>query len=63
MSCFFKLYNCSFFFGEIFHTDVRETVGDRNKREDFDQSVSRRHFLTKSDVRNIRVKVEDRVIK
>ena len=42
---------------------MRETVVDRNKREDFDQSVSRRHFLTKSDVRNIRVKVEDRVIK
>ena len=62
MSCFFKLYNCRFFLF-FFHTDVRETVGDRNKREDFDQSVSRRHFLTKSDVRNIRVKVEDRIIK
>ena len=63
MSCFLKLYNCSLFFCEIFHTDVRETVGDHNKLEDFDQSVSRRHFLTKSDVRNIRVKVEDRIIK
>lgn len=42
---------------------MRETVGDRSKRGDFDQSVSRRHFLTKSDIRNIRVKVDDRIIK
>lgn len=33
---------------------MRETVGDRAKRGDFDQSVSRKHFLTKSDIRNIR---------
>ena len=43
--------------------DVRETVGDRTKRQEFDQCVSRKHFLTKSDIRNMRVKVDDMVIK
>ena len=41
---------------------MRETVGDRNKRGEFDQAVSRKHFLAKSDIRNIRVKVADRLI-
>ena len=41
--------------------DVRETVGD--KRDSFDQAVSRRHFLTKSDINNIGVKVNDGMIK
>ncbi len=46
-----------------FYADIRETVGDRNKREDFDQSVSRKHFLTKQDIRNIKAKVDDRIVK
>ena len=45
------------------HADVRGTIGDRSKRNDFDQCVGRRHFLAKSDIRNIRVKVDDKVIK
>ena len=32
------------------HTDVRETVGDRQNREKFDQSVCRKHFLAKGDI-------------
>ena len=32
-------------------------------RETFDQCVSRRHFLSKSDINNIRVKVDKRIIK
>ena len=44
-------------------TDVRETVGDRENRDCFDQTVSRRHFLTKSNINNIRVKVNDGMIK
>ena len=47
----------------MFTIDVREDVGDRQNREVFDQSVSRRHFLSKSDINNIRVKVDDRIIK
>ena len=43
--------------------DVREDVGDRQNREDFDQCVSRRHFLSKSDIHNIRVKVDNCIIK
>lgn len=42
---------------------MRETVGDRSKRQEFDQCVSRKHFITKSDIRNIRVKVDDRIVK
>ena len=45
------------------HTDVRETVGDRQNREKFDQSVCRKHFLAKGDINNIRVKVKDTVVK
>ena len=44
-------------------TDVRETVGDRENRDCFNQAVSRRHFLTKSNINNIQVKVNDRMIK
>ena len=42
---------------------MRETVGDRSKRQEFDQCVSRKQFITKSDIRNIRVKVDDRIVK
>ena len=42
---------------------MRKTVGDRSKRQEFDQCVSRKHFLTKSDIRNTQVKVDDRIIK
>ena len=45
-----------------FNIDVREGVGDRDKRSDFLQSVSRKHFITKQDVRNIRSKVKDPLI-
>ena len=38
-------------------------MGDRQNGEDFDQCVSRRHFLSKSDIHNIRVKVDDCIIK
>ena len=47
----------------LISTDVRETVGDRDKRDSFDQAVSRRHFLTKNNINNIRVKVNDGMIK
>ena len=47
----------------IVFADVRETVGDRTNRKEFDQAVSRKHFLAKSDIRNIRMKVDDRIIK
>ena len=42
--------------------DIREGVGDRNKRSDFLQSVSRKHFITKQDIRNIQSKVNDPLI-
>lgn len=40
-----------------------ETVGDREKRDSFDEGVSKRHFLSKSDINNIQVKVKDGMIK
>ena len=45
------------------YVDIREDVGDRKNRETFDQCVSRRHFLSKCDINNIRVKVGDCIIK
>lgn len=47
----------------IIHADTRENVGDRVKRHDFDQTVSRKHYLTKQDVRNISAKVTDNLVK
>ena len=40
--------------------DIR--VGNRAKKDEFIQSVSRKHFLNKRDIRNIHVKVQDRVV-
>lgn len=38
-------------------------MGNRENRESFDQCVSRKHFLSRSDIHNARVKVGDSVIK
>ena len=45
------------------YADIRETVGNRQNRHCFDQSVCRKHFLTKTDINNIQVKVTDSTIK
>jgi len=42
--------------------DIRQDVGNRRKRSEFIQSVSRKHFVNKHDIRNIRVKVQDRLV-
>ena len=47
----------------MYYVDVRENVGNRQNRDGFDQCASRRHFLSKRDINNIRVRVHDRVIK
>ncbi len=44
-------------------TDVREDVGDREKRDDFDERVARRNFLSKNDINNIRSRVGNNTIK
>ena len=43
--------------------DVRANVGDRENRETFDQCVSRKHFISKADINNVRVKVQDNLIR
>ena len=42
--------------------DIRQDVGNRTKRSQFLQTVSRKHFINKRDIRNIRVKVQDRLV-
>ena len=44
---------------EVYILDVRENIGDRENQESFDQTVSRRHFISRADVYNVRVKVQD----
>ena len=63
--CFLKLGHMHIFvhIHTYIHTDIRETVGDRQNRDSFDQRVCRKHFLSKSDINNIRVKVKDAAIK
>ena len=44
--------------------DIRENVGDRDKRHEFQETMSRKHFLSAQDVRNLRRKVEeDRILR
>ena len=38
-------------------------MGDRTNRDYFDSCVTRRHFLTKTDIKNIQTKVKDFSIK
>ena len=40
-------------------TDIREDIGNRTRRDEFDETVARKHFLTRQDVNNIRRKVQD----
>ena len=42
--------------------DIREDVGNRVKRSEFIQCVSRKDFLNKRDIRNVQVKVQDRLV-
>ena len=41
---------------------MRQGVGDRAIRSNFLQRVSRKHFITKKDIDNIRVKVKDTLV-
>ena len=48
-------------FNNLF-TDIRHDVGHRSKRDLFDQSASRKHFITKQDISNVRVNIKDNAI-
>ena len=39
--------------------DVREDIGNRTRRDDFNQTVGRKHYLTRQDVSNIKRKLHD----
>lgn len=43
-------------------SDIREDVGNRAKREEFEQSAARKHFITKQDIANVSKKVKDHTI-
>ena len=47
---------------EVYILDVHENIGDRENRESFDQTVSRRHFISRADVNNVRVKVQHNLV-
>ena len=42
--------------------DIRETVGDRTKRDDFERFAAQKHYITKQDVTNASMRVHDRTI-
>ena len=42
--------------------DIRQDVGHRSKRDLFDQCASRKHFITKQDISNLRVNIKDNAI-
>ena len=48
-------------FNNLF-TDIRQDVGHRSKRDLFDQSASRKHFITKQNISNVRVNIKDNAI-
>lgn len=39
--------------------DIREDIGNRTKREEFEQFAARKHFLTKQDITNASRRVKD----
>ena len=39
--------------------DIRESVGDRSSRENFEQFVARKYYVTKQDVTNTSRRVHD----
>lgn len=42
--------------------DIRQDIGHRSKRALFDQCASRKHFITKQDISNVRVNIKDNAI-
>ena len=40
-------------------TDIREDIGNRAKRNEFEQTVGRKHYLTRQDINNIKRNVQD----
>ena len=40
-------------------TDIRSDVGHRSKRAEFQNESTRKHFMTRQDITNVRVKVKD----
>ena len=46
------------------YPDIRECVGDRVNRDTFEQiTVSRKHFVSKQDIRTIKKHVKERLIR
>ena len=39
--------------------DIREEIGERHQRNEFDKVVSRKHFITRQDCRNVCIKIRD----
>ena len=42
---------------------MKENVGYRVNRQDFDQTVSQKHFLSTQDIRNIKLSVQENQVK
>ena len=49
-------------YSNYMHVDIREDVGNRAKRAEFDAAVRRRHMVTKQDIANIRLMVKDMAV-
>lgn len=43
-------------------TDIRSDVGHRCKRAEFQNESTRKHFVTKQDIANVRIKVKDQSV-
>ena len=43
----------------IYNTDIREDIGARHQRHEFDEVVTRKHFITRQDYRNACRKTRD----
>ena len=43
----------------IYNTDIREDIGARHQRHEFDEVVTRKHFITRQDCRNAYRKTRD----
>ena len=43
----------------IIYTDIRSDVGHRSKRAEFHNDATRKHFVNRQDIANVRMKVKD----
>ena len=54
-----RINNAATYIVNTYNTDIREDIGARHQRHEFDEVVTRKHFITRQDCRNAYRKTRD----